>query len=82
MSTLQKLSFFVRSEPVAVRNVLAVAATIGASVGFELDVEQALGFLSAIALFATWGARAKVTPTDPEVLASKIGTVIVRREVP
>jgi hypothetical protein len=74
---LERIALLLKSEPVAVRTVLGLVVTIAATVGFDLDVEQVLGLVTSVIAIATFLARRKVTPVDPEVVASKLNSALL-----
>lgn len=70
--TLDDLKLLLKSEPLAIRTVLALVVSFLAARGLSLDVDQLLGVVTVVITVATFLARRKVTPVDPEVVASKL----------
>lgn len=73
---LDRLTFLLKSEPVAVRTVLGLIISVLASKGLNLDVDQLLGVVTVVLSVAVVLARRKVTPVDPEVVASKLNEAL------
>lgn len=76
MTLFERVQLFIKSEPVAVRTLIALAVTVAARFGLQLNVDEVLSVLGAVSIFMAINTRDKVTPVDPDVVAAKLTSAL------